>query len=226
MGVCDCSMFCCTLLLSILVLQSSWWGRESWLLCLICLPGVSWWLSGSSSRCHGGCLRFVIVVFPDHIHVLFSVWKTVSEYDQAIPQSQTNLKLASMPNKQPERCWTPTARSESPRRFGEDLADEFPSIKVHTVIRTPPQRKKVLQTSYALHGHTLEVTEASKYFCITISEDLTWDRHIHQVAWKGNNTPGFLRRNFNDCTIPVKKSNIHSNALPINGICINSLGPG
>ena len=38
---------------SILVLQSSWWGSESWLLCLNCLPGVSWWLSGSSSRCHG-----------------------------------------------------------------------------------------------------------------------------------------------------------------------------
>ena len=37
----------------ILALQSSWWGRESWLLCLICLPGVLWWLSGSSSRCHG-----------------------------------------------------------------------------------------------------------------------------------------------------------------------------
>ena len=39
--------------MSIIVLQSSWWGRESWLLCLICLPGVSWWLSSSSSRCHG-----------------------------------------------------------------------------------------------------------------------------------------------------------------------------
>ena len=39
--------------MSILVLQSSWWGRESWLLCLICLPGVSWWLGSSSSRCHG-----------------------------------------------------------------------------------------------------------------------------------------------------------------------------
>ena len=39
--------------MSILVLQSSWWGRESWLLCLICLTGVLWWLSGSSSRCHG-----------------------------------------------------------------------------------------------------------------------------------------------------------------------------
>ena len=37
---------------SVLVLQSSWYGRESWLLCLICLPGVLWWLSGSSSLCH------------------------------------------------------------------------------------------------------------------------------------------------------------------------------
>ena len=39
--------------MSILVLQSSWWGRDSWLLCLICLTGVSWWLGGSSSRCNG-----------------------------------------------------------------------------------------------------------------------------------------------------------------------------
>ena len=38
---------------SILVMQSSWWGRGGWLLCLVCLPGVSWWLGGSSSRCHG-----------------------------------------------------------------------------------------------------------------------------------------------------------------------------
>ena len=39
--------------MSILLLQSSWWGRQSWLLCLFCLPGVSWWLSGSSSQCQG-----------------------------------------------------------------------------------------------------------------------------------------------------------------------------
>ena len=26
---------------SILVLQSSLWGRESWLICLVCFPGVS-----------------------------------------------------------------------------------------------------------------------------------------------------------------------------------------
>ena len=36
-----------------LVFQSSCWERASMLLCLVCLPGVSWWLCGSSSRCHG-----------------------------------------------------------------------------------------------------------------------------------------------------------------------------
>ena len=37
---------------SILDLQLSWWGRESWLLCFVCLPGVLRLLCGSSSRCH------------------------------------------------------------------------------------------------------------------------------------------------------------------------------
>ena len=40
-GVCNCSIFVVRYLMTILVLQSSWWGRESWLLCLICLSGVS-----------------------------------------------------------------------------------------------------------------------------------------------------------------------------------------
>ena len=35
------------------ITQFLWQACESWLLCFICLPGVSWWLSGSSSRCHG-----------------------------------------------------------------------------------------------------------------------------------------------------------------------------
>ena len=69
--------------LSILLLQSSCLGRETLLLCLVCLPGYSRWLCGSSSQYHGFvcslwlwyfliiftyyfCLQFVIVVFPDH----------------------------------------------------------------------------------------------------------------------------------------------------------------
>ena len=68
------------------------------------------------------------------------------------------------------------------------------------------QSKKMPQTSYTLHGHTLEVTEDSKYLGVTISEDLNWDKHIHQVAGKGNKTLGFLRSYFKDCTIPAKRA--------------------
>ena len=49
------SMFCFALL-CVLVLESSWWGRESCLIAsLFCFPGVSWLQCGSSSRYH----RFV-----------------------------------------------------------------------------------------------------------------------------------------------------------------------
>ena len=70
-GVCNCSMFCCTLLcvnssIAIILMGT----RE-----LVALLNLS-------SRClvvverlflavPRGCLRFVIVVFPDHTHLLF-----------------------------------------------------------------------------------------------------------------------------------------------------------
>ena len=76
MGVCNCSMFCCTLLyvhssfaiilmgkreLVALLSLSSW-----------CLLMVEWLFLAMPWV----CLRFVIVVFPDHTHLLF--WLTIS----------------------------------------------------------------------------------------------------------------------------------------------------
>ena len=52
MGVCNCSMFCCTLLYVHSTIAIILMGKSR-LLCLVCLPGVSWRLSGSSSWCHG-----------------------------------------------------------------------------------------------------------------------------------------------------------------------------
>ena len=53
----------------ILVLQSSWWGRESYLSswCLVMVERL--FLAVPRE-----CLRFVIVVFPDHTHLLFLMW--------------------------------------------------------------------------------------------------------------------------------------------------------
>ena len=71
MGVCNCSMFCCTLLyvhsrIAILLM-----GKRE----LIALLNLSFWCLVMVERLFlavpWGCLQFVIVVFPDHTHLLF-----------------------------------------------------------------------------------------------------------------------------------------------------------
>ena len=73
MGVCNCSMFCCTLLYvhsstAIIVM-----GKRE----LVALLHLSSWCLVMVERLflavQRGCLRFVIVVFPDHTHLLFVV---------------------------------------------------------------------------------------------------------------------------------------------------------
>ena len=71
MGVCNCSMFCCTLLYvhsSIAIILM--WKRER-----VALLNLSYWCLVMVKRLFlavpWGCLRFVIVVFPDHTHLLF-----------------------------------------------------------------------------------------------------------------------------------------------------------
>jgi hypothetical protein len=48
--------------------------------------------------------------------------------------------------------------------------------------------------------------EASKYLGVTITNDLSWDRHIDNVAAKGNRTLGFIRRNLRECTKQVRET--------------------
>ena len=73
-----------------------------------------------------------------------------------------------------------------------------------TVIRISTNRRQIINTSYQLHGHTLEVVDSSKYLGVTISEDLTWRKHIEDTATKANKTLGFVRRNLSECTSQVK----------------------
>ena len=77
MGVCNCSMFCCTLLyvhssIAIILMGKgelvALLNLSSW-----CLVMVEWLFLAVP----WGCLRFVIVVFPDHTHLLFLTKKNV-----------------------------------------------------------------------------------------------------------------------------------------------------
>ena len=71
MGVCNCSMFCCTLLYVHFSIAIILIGKRE----LIALLGLSSWCLVMVERLFltvpWGCLQFVIVVFPDHTHLLF-----------------------------------------------------------------------------------------------------------------------------------------------------------
>ena len=71
MGVCNCSMFCCTLLYVHSSIAIILMGKRGLVTLLVlsswCLVMVEWLFLPVP----WGCLRFVTVVFPDHTHLLF-----------------------------------------------------------------------------------------------------------------------------------------------------------
>ena len=73
MGVCYCSMFCCTLLYVHSIIAIILMGKRE----LIALLNLSSWCLVMVERLFltvpRGCLQFVIVVFPDHTHLLFFI---------------------------------------------------------------------------------------------------------------------------------------------------------
>ena len=72
MGVCNCSMFCCTLLYVHSSIAIILMGKRE----LIALLNLSSWCLVMVERLFlavpRGCMQFVIVVFPDHTHLLFT----------------------------------------------------------------------------------------------------------------------------------------------------------
>ena len=73
MVVCNCSMFCCTLLYVHSSIAIILMGKRE----LIALLNLSSWCLVMVERLFftvpRGCLQFVIVVFPDHTHLLFLI---------------------------------------------------------------------------------------------------------------------------------------------------------
>ena len=71
MGVCNCSMFCCMLFCVGSSIAIILMGKRE----LVALLNLSSWCLVMVERLFlavpQGCLRFVIVVFPDHTHLLF-----------------------------------------------------------------------------------------------------------------------------------------------------------
>ena len=84
MGVCNCSMFCCTLLHVHFSIAIILMGKRE----LIALLNLSSWCLVMVERLFltvpRGCLQFVIVVFPDHTHLLFFLLRVCSISHQTL----------------------------------------------------------------------------------------------------------------------------------------------
>ena len=84
-----------------------------------------------------------------------------------------------------------------------------------TVIRVHTGRSIKYQSTYTLHGQTLEVVDGSKYLGVTVTDNLSWSRHVSETAGKAQRSLGFLRRNFKHCSRQVKSATYTSVVRPV-----------
>ena len=93
MGVCNCSMFCCTSLYVHSCIAIILMGQRE----LIALLNLSSWCLVMGERLFLavplGCLQFVIVVFSDHTHLLFLFNLAVKNWLILYPGKLTITKL-------------------------------------------------------------------------------------------------------------------------------------
>ena len=92
MGVCNCSMFCCMLLYVHFSIAIILMGKRE----LIALLNLSSWCLVMVERLFltvpRGCLQFVIVVFPDHTHLLF-----MNRLLECSPSNETQFFVLNKP---------------------------------------------------------------------------------------------------------------------------------
>ena len=103
MGVCNCSMFCCTFLYVHFSIAIILMGKRE----LIALLNLSSWCLVMVERLFltvpRGCLQFVIVVFPDHTHLLLLKW--LLKMITALKTSDSEMLAPLKPYNPPQTQW-------------------------------------------------------------------------------------------------------------------------
>ena len=66
------------------------------------------------------------------------------------------------------------------------------------------RQKCPIKFQYKLHNEALEKVKSAKYLGITITSDLSWNKHIATVTSKANKALGFVKRNIHSSSELVK----------------------
>ena len=75
-------------------------------------------------------------------------------------------------------------------------------------------KRKIVQTSYKIHGQVLKETNKAKYLGVTIDSKLTWNSHVDVVTKRANQTISFLQRNLSACPKDIKALSYKSLVRP------------
>ena len=82
-------------------------------------------------------------------------------------------------------------------------------------VLTVTNKTRQFNSSYQLHGHTLEAVTSAKYLGLTFTNKLQWDQHISNITNKASKTLGFLRRNLKIPSIRIKEQAYQTLVRPL-----------
>ena len=75
-------------------------------------------------------------------------------------------------------------------------------------------KRRIIDGSYNIHGHTLQLTDPAKNLGDTIDTKLSRGHHTNAMAKKANSTVAFLRRNLSSCPRQIKATCFKSLVRP------------
>ena len=75
-------------------------------------------------------------------------------------------------------------------------------------------KRKIIQTTYEIHGQVLKETTKAKYLGVTIDKTLSWNSHIDMVTKRANQTISFLQRDLSSCPKDVKEASYKTVVRP------------
>ena len=87
-------------------------------------------------------------------------------------------------------------------KWEQDWLMQFHSDKCNILRVTT--KKTHIHFYYNMNGHILESVESAKYFGITISSNLKWNKHIQNMTSKANKTLEFIRSNLKINSVTIK----------------------
>ena len=89
-------------------------------------------------------------------------------------------------------------------KWEKDWSMEFNAEKCE-ILRITRKRNPVIYP-YKLHDQQLKSTTSTKYLGVTISQDLSWTKHINNVTKTANNSLRFLKRNIKTSNKKIKET--------------------